>query len=187
MVNYLDKVVFDANVKLEKSLYDDNLKEFKKTKDKTSLISKYKDHNLRFSLIIDKNIAIQNGDVEYVDFLDFIINEMTNEITLLNKAVNDNSIQEVLKKYTFHEKINIIFYVRPTFYDSEFEPYEILDDVTFNKLANSIIKEANEILKKYDKTLSDIKVMNVKEVYELINDNYLTLDLLYATELVSAS
>lgn len=181
----MDKIIFDANVKLEKNMYESNLDEFNATQDKLSLINnKYKNHNMRFSLIINRNIALENGDMEYANFLDLIINDMTNEIILLNTSIKENTINEVLNKLTFHEKVNIIFYVRPNFYNSEIEHYEILTKDTFKELSNSIIKEANNILKDYDETLIEISKMNPRNVHELIKNKELCLDILYASELV---
>lgn len=181
----MDKIVYEANVKIEKDMYEYNLDEFNTTNDKISLInSKYKNHNMRFSLIIDRNIALENGDMEYADFLDSIINDMTNEIIILNNSIIENNINEVLDKLTFHEKVNIIFYVRPNFYDSEFEPYEILTKDAYEELSNSIIEEANNILKDYGKTLIEISKMNVPSVHKLIKNEDLQLDIFFATELV---
>lgn len=181
----MDKIVYEANVKLEKDMYEYDLNEFNTTNDKISLInSKYKNHNMRFSLIIDRNIALENGDMEYADFLDSIINDMTNEIIILNNSIIENNINEVLDKLTFHEKVNIIFYVRPNFYDSAFEPYEILTKDAYEELSNSIIEEANNILKDYDKTLIEINKMNVPSVHKLIKNEDLRLDIFFATELV---
>ena len=181
----MDKIVFDANVKLVKDMYEYNLSEFTTTQDKLQLINnKYKNHNTRFSVIIDRNIAIENNDLEFANFLDSIINEMTTEISILNKAMTNENINDVLKQLTFHDKVNIIFYVRDNLYDENFEPYEILDDKTIRKLSHSIINEANDILKKYNKDLKDISKMNPKDVHSLIRDNNLCLDILFATELI---
>ena len=181
----MDKIVFDANVKLVKDMYEYNLSEFNTTQDKLQLINnKYKNHNTRFSVIIDRNIAIENNDLEFANFLDSIINDMTKEISILNKAMTNENINDVLKQLTFHDKVNIIFYVRDNFYDENFEPYEILDDKTIRKLSHSIINEANDILKKYNKDLKDISKMNPKDVRSLISDNNLCLDILFATELI---
>lgn len=185
--NIMDKTVFEANKKIEQNMYDSNLNEFKLCNDKLYLINnKYKNHNMRFSLIIDRNIAFEKGDIEFAYFLDSIINDMTNEISLLNKSLKDNSISAVLNKLSFHEKVNIIFYVRPTFYDSEFEPYEILAEETFKTLSASIIHEANCILKDYDKTLKEISLMKSKTNYvsDIIKNKDLCLDILFASELV---
>ena len=181
----MDKIVFDANVKLVKDMYEYNLCEFTTTQDKLQLINnKYKNHNTRFSVIIDKNIAVEKRDLDYARFLDSVIDDMTHEISMLNKSMLDGSIDDVLKQLTFHEKVNIIFYVRPNFYDKDFEPYEILNDSTLEKLSNSIISEADSILIKYNKNLKEIKEMNAKDVHSLINDKDLCLDILFATELI---
>lgn len=91
----MEKIVYEANVKLEKDMYKYDFDEFNSTKDKLSLINnKYKNHNMRFSLIIDRNIALENGDMEYANFLDSIINDMTNEIIILNKSIKENTINE---------------------------------------------------------------------------------------------
>ena len=180
----MDKIVLEENIRIEKSTYKDQLDEFNLTLDKEKLINKYKNHNMRFSVIIDRNIAIENNDLEFASFLDSVINDMTHEISLLNKSMLNGNIDEALKKLTFHEKVNIIFYVRPNFYDSEFEPYEILTEDTFKQLSNSIIGEANSILVKYNKKLNKIIVMNPKNIHNLINNNELELDILYASELI---
>lgn len=181
----MDKIIYDANVKIEKDKYESNLNEYNAFQDKSQLINnKYKNHTMRFSLIINRNIAFENGDIEYANFIDSIINDMTNEIMLLNKSIKENTISDVLGQLTFHEKVNIIFYVRPNFYDSEIEPYEILTDDAYNELSNSIIKEADNILKEYNKTLNEIDKMDIKDVHELIKDNDLCLDILFASELV---
>ena len=66
----MDKIVFDANVKLVKDMYEYNLSEFNTTQDKLQLINnKYKNHNTRFSVIINRNIAIENKDLEFANFL----------------------------------------------------------------------------------------------------------------------
>lgn len=181
----MDKIVFNANVKLAKDMYEYNLSEFNTTQDKLQLINnKYKNHNTRFSLIIDRDIAIKNNDLEFANFLDSIINDMTKEISILNKAMTNENINDVLKQLTFHDKVNIIFYVRDNLYDENFEPYEILTDDAYNELSNSIIKEADNILKEYNKTLNEIDKMDIKDVHELIKDNDLCLDILFASELV---
>lgn len=90
----MDKIVYEANVKLEKDMYKYDLDEFNSTQDKLSLVDKYKNHNMRFSLIIDRNIALENGDMEYANFLNSIINDMTNEIIILNKSIKENTINE---------------------------------------------------------------------------------------------
>ena len=67
----MDKIVYEANVKIEKDMYEYDLNEFNTTNDKILLVNnKYKNHNMRFSLIIDRNIALENGDTEYAIFLD---------------------------------------------------------------------------------------------------------------------
>ena len=181
----MEKVVLDANINLQMKLYEDDLNEFKTEQDKEKLIiNKYKNHNMRFCVIICRNIAIERNDSEYANFLNSIIDSMTHEISMLNKSMLNGNIDAVLKQFTFHEKVNIIFYVRPNFYDKEFEPYEILNDETLKKLSNSIIKEANSILKKYNKNLKEIKEMNKKDVQALITDEDLNLDILFATELI---
>ena len=181
----MEKFVLDANINLQMKTYEDDLKEFQSEKDKEKLIiNKYKSHNMRFCVIISRNIAVEKRNLDYARFLDSVIDEMTHEISMLNKSMLDGSIDDVLKQLTFHEKVNIIFYVRPNFYDKDFEPYEILNDSTLEKLSNSIISEADSILIKYNKNLKEIKEMNAKDVHSLINDKDLCLDILFATELI---
>ena len=181
----MDKIVFDANVKLAKDMYEYNLSEFNTTQDKLQLINnKYKNHNTRFSVIINRNIAIENNDIEFASFLDNIINEMTKEISLINEIVKNGDVEKELEKISFHDKVNIIFYVRPNFYDEEYEPWEILTKVAYDELSKSIINEASIILSKYNKNINEIKSMNLKDIHSLINNKELCLDLLFASELI---
>ena len=108
---------------------------------------------------------------------------MTNEISLLNKAAENNTINMVLNNYKFHEKVDIIFYVRKDFYDKEYEPYEVLNVKTYNILSQSIIQQANNILGNYGLKLKDIENMNIQDLYKLLNDEDLVLDILFASEL----
>ena len=171
----MDKSTFDSNVELEKKSYDFKYEDFINCSDKDKLKEEYKSHNLRFSLIIKRNIAKEKGNIDYYNFLDSVINEMTNEISLVNKS------NEFINTLSFHNKVNIIFYVRPTFYDSEFEPYEILNESSYKELANSIIDEANVILKEYNIKLNDVRDVNL---YNIIDDKDLCLDILFASELI---
>ena len=62
----MDKIVYDANVKIGKDMYEYKLSEFNAAQDKSSLIdNEYKNHNMRFAVIINRNIALENGDMEY--------------------------------------------------------------------------------------------------------------------------
>ena len=179
----MDKKVFNANKKIEEETYKIRLKEYKSCKNKSSLIDKYKNHNMRFCLIINRDIAIENNDIEYANFITSVIDSMTNEISLLNKAAENNTINMVLNNYKFHEKVDIIFYVRKDFYDKEYEPYEVLNVKTYNILSQSIIQQANNILGNYGLKLKDIENMNIQDLYKLLNDEDLVLDILFASEL----
>ena len=180
----MEKICFDANVDLEKKSYDIGLNDFKSCTDQELLIDRFKDHNMRFSLLIIRNIACEKKDYDYIKFLDMVIDSMTQEISLLNSSVKNGSIKEVLDKFSFHEKVNIIFYVRPNFYDSNFDTYEILDNKTFKILSENIIDCANDILSLYGKSLKEIHDMNALDVHKLINDRELCVDILFASELV---
>lgn len=181
----MDKIVFDANVKLAKDMYENNLSEFNTTQDKLQLINnKYKNHNTRFSVVINRNIAIENNDLEFANLLDSIINDMTKEISLINEIVKNGDVEKELEKISFHDKVNIIFYVRPNFYDTKIEPWEILTKAAYDELSKSIINEASIILSKYNKNINEIKNMNLKDIHSLINNKELCLDLLFASELI---
>ncbi len=180
----MDKIVFEANKKIEEKMYLDHRQSFYSCINKSDLLEKYKDHELRFCLIIRRNIALENNDNEYANFIDSVIDSMTMEISLLNKAVESNTTKDYLKKLTFHEKINIIFYVRDSFYDKNYEPYEVLNKKTYSLLANSIIDEANEILKNYKLTLNDIKKIHPNDLEKIVNDRDLYIDLKFASELI---
>jgi hypothetical protein len=180
----MDKIVFDANVELEKNSYNIGFNDFKSCVDKQALIDKFKSHNMRFSLLIIRNIACEKEDNDYVGFLDSVIDSMTQEITLLNDSVKNGSINEILDKFSFHKKVNIIFYVRPNFYDSSFDTYEVLNNETFKILSDNILECANSILSKYGKTLKEVSEMNPLDVHKLISDSKLCEDILFASELV---
>ena len=180
----MDKIVFDANVELEKNSYDIGFNDFKSCVDKNALIDKFKNHNMRFSLLIIRNIACEKNDNDYAGFLDLVICSMTQEISLLNSSFKNGNIDEVLNSFSFHEKVNIIFYVRPTFYDSSFDSYEILEAETFKVLSKNIIACADSILSSYGKTLKEIHEMNPLDVHKLIDDKNLCEDILFASELV---
>jgi len=90
---------------------------------------------------------------------------------------------------------NIIFYVRESFYDKEFDPYEILDKETFKILSDVIKNEANDILKDYNLTLNDIMNVNIYSIvenkdimnvniYSIVENKDMALDILCATELI---
>ena len=180
----MDKKVFEANEQLQKDMYESNINEFNVAKNKELLKTKYKDHNMRFSLVLCKNIALENNNLEFASFLDNIINEMTKEISLINEIVKNGDVEKELEKISFHDKVNIIFYVRPNFYDEEYEPYEILTETAYNELSKSIIDDANMILSRYNKNINEWKNMNLKDIHSLINNKELCLDLLFATELI---
>ena len=180
----MDKIVFDANVELEKNSYDIGFNDFKSCVDKNALIDKFKNHNMRFSLLIIRNIACEKNDNDYAEFLNLAIDSMTKEIALLNDSVESGNIDEVLNSFSFHEKVNIIFYVRPTFYDSSFDSYEILETETFKVLSKNIIECADSILSSYGKTLKEVNEMNPLDVHKLIDDKDLCEDILFASELV---
>lgn len=180
----MDKIVFDSNVELEKNSYDIGLKEFKTCSDNKVLIDKFKSHNMRFSLLIAREIACEKNDKEYVGFLDSVIDSMTQEIALLNNSFKNGNINKILDMFSFHEKVNIIFYVRPNFYDSCFDTCEILDDETLKALSKNIIECADDILSTYGKTLNEVHNMDILSVHELIDDKELCLDILFASELV---
>lgn len=179
----MTETTLNANIKLQKDMYKSNLDEFNKTIDKELLRYKYK-KQMRFDVIIIRNLAKENNDIAYFDFLNTIIEEMTNEIVLLNKSFKDGSINNVLNNFSFHEKVNIIFYVRPVFYDKKFEPYEILNKDTFEVLKSVIISDANTILKQYNINLKDVRKININIIKKIINNDELYEDIMYASELV---
>ena len=139
---------------------------------------------MRFCVIISRNIAVEKRNLDYARFLDSVIDDMTHEISMLNKSMLDGSIDDVLKQLTFHEKVNIIFYVRKDFYDKELEPYEILDEKTYKKLSKSIINQANDILSDYKLSLNNVKSKSISDLYVLLNNNELVEDILFASELL---
>lgn len=180
----MDKIVFDANVELEKNSYDIGFNDFKSCVDKNALIDKFKNHNMRFSLLIIRNIACEKNDNDYAEFLNLAIDSMTKEIALLNDSVKSGNVDEVLDKFSFHDKVNIIFYVRPDFYDNTFDTYEILNNETFKVLSENIIECADSILSKFGKTLKEVSGMHPLDVHEMIDDKELLIDILFASELV---
>jgi hypothetical protein len=180
----MERIVFDANVELEKNSYDICFNDFKSCVDKNTLIDKFKSHNMRFSLLIIRDIACERNDKEYAEFLNLAIDSMTKEIALLNDSVESGNIDEVLDKFSFHKKVNIIFYVRPDFYDNTFDTYEILNNETFKVLSENIIECADSILSKFGKTLKEVSGMHPLDVHEMIDDKELLIDILFASELV---
>lgn len=181
----MEILVYEENKRIENDVFDYKLIEFKNSKDKRKLMDEYKNHNMRFSLIIEKKIAIERNEKKYEEFIDSVIEKMNSEICLLNNAYKNDNLNDVLKKFSLHDKINIIFYVRPQYYDIKYDPYEILIDDVFKILSQSIIFDANNILKKYNITLEDIKLMNAKDVHGLIKNSELAVDILYAAELIN--
>ena len=175
----MDKSTFDANVEIEENMYSYNLDKFKECTDLDELFSEYKDCSMRLLYLIRRDIAIRNNDLDFVEFLDLVINSMTDEIKLLNEDFNKN-----ISKFNFHERVNIINYVKDNFYDKEYDTYEILNENSYNLLKNLIIEEANLILEKYDLTLKDIININLGALSDLLNDRRLYLDICFASELV---
>lgn len=173
------------NIKIENETFEFKIKEFKKANDKKELIKKYRNHNMRFSLIIIKNIALEKNEIEFANFINDIILDITKQISILNNAFKLNTLDITLKDYSLNEKVNIIFFVRPEYYDKKYDEYEILKSEVFELLSQSIIEDANNILKKYNCTLDDIKFMNINDIHKLIDDNELVVDILYAKELIS--
>ena len=175
----MDKSTFDANVKIEEKMYSYNLDKFKECTDLDELFNEYKDCSMRFLYLIRRDIAIRNNDLDFVEFLDLVINSMTDEIKLLNEDFNKN-----ISKFNFHERVNIINYVKDNFYDKEFDTHEILSEDSYNLLKDLIIEEANLILEKYDLTLKDIININLGALSDLLNDRKLYLDICFASELI---
>lgn len=180
----MDKIVFDANVEIEENVYLNRLSDFYSCSDRDVLFNEYKNHEMRFCLIIRREIAKKNDNIEFAEFIDSVIESMTDEISLLNKGTFNNNINSVLKKYSFHEKVNILFYVRKDFYDKDFETYEILNETTHKLLSDSIIEEANIILSNYELTLKDVININSNDLKKIIKDKELIIDLKFASELV---
>lgn len=175
----MDKSTFDANVAIEEKMYSYNLDNFKNCNNMDELFSEYKDCSMRFLYLIRRDIAKRNNDLDYVGFLDSVINSMTDEIKLLNEDFNKN-----ISKFNFHERVNIIFYVRDEFYYKEFDTYEILNKDIYNLLRDLIIDEANVILKDYNLTLKEAYNLNPRELNKLFDDKKLYLDISFASELV---
>lgn len=179
----MDKITLEANKKIEEKMYTSNLEGFNSNTNKELLMKQYKE-SMRFILIIRRNIALEHNDIEYYNFINSVIEKMTNEISELNKANSNNTIEEKLNKLSIHNKINIIFYTRDNFYDKEFEPYEILEEDTYKKLKDSIIKESENYLSTFNLTLKKVKFMDLKELEKIIPNQEQRLDILYATELI---
>ena len=179
----MNKITLDANKKIEENVYKFNLEEFTSTIDKDILRKKYKE-SMRFILILRRNIALENNDIDYYNFINSVIDEMTDEISMLNKANINNTIDEILNNMSLHQKINIIFYTRDEFYDKDFEPFEILEEDTYNKLKESIIKDSEKYLSTYNLTLKKVKFMNPNDLEKIIPDREQRLDILFATELI---
>lgn len=175
----MEKFVFDANVENEENMYSYNLDKFRKCTDLDELFNEYKDCSMRFLYLIRRDIAKRNNDLDFVDFLDSVINNMTDEIKLINEDFDKN-----ISKFNFHERVNIINYVKDNFYDKEYDTYEILNENSYNLLKNLIIEEANLILEKYDLTLKDTININLGALSDLLNDRRLYLDICYASELI---
>ena len=175
----MEKFVFDANVKIEEKMYSLNLDNFRNCSNKDELFLEYKDSSMRFLYLIRRGIAEKNDDLDYVEFLNSVIDSMTEDIKLLNDDFNKN-----ISKFNFHDKVNIITYVKRDFYDKEFDTYEVLNSNSYNLLKNIIIEEANELLKEYNLTLNDINNIDLQELSNILNDKKLYLDICYASELV---
>ena len=175
----MEKFVIDANFKIQEKMYSLNLDEFRNCSNKNELFLEYKDCSMRFLYLIRRGIAEKNNDLDYVSFLNSVIDSMTDEIKLLNDDFNKN-----IGKFDFHDKVNIISYVKSDFYDKEFDTYEVLNSNSYNLLKNIIIEEANEILKEYNLTLNDIVNINLQELSNLLNNKKLYLDICYASELI---
>lgn len=175
----MEKFVFDANVKIEEKMYSLNLDNFRNCSNKNELFLEYKDSSMRFLYLIRRGIAEKNDDLDYVEFLNSVIDSMTEDIKLLNDDFNKN-----ISKFNFHNKVNIITYVKSDFYDKEFDTYEVLNSNSYNLLKNIIIEEANELLKEYNLTLNDINNIDLQELSNILNDKKLYLDICYASELV---
>ena len=183
----MEQFVIDANKEIERKMYKTKLEEFRNCTDISQLIKDYKSNNMRFSVILDKELAVENKDNDYVEFLDSVINSMTDEIVSINKSVINGNVDDVLSRFSFHEKVNIIFYVRDNYYDFEFEPFEILSVDAYEVLKDSIINEANELLGKNNLTLEIYRKENYLpcDLATFIDDEELRIDICFAAELVN--
>lgn len=179
----MEDFCYEENKRIIKDMFDSDLLEFKESSNKDELIEKYKSQ-MRFLTIISRDIALEKNQKDYAKFLDGIINEETYEILSLNKAYKNGTFYNELQKYNFHDKINIIFYVRKDFYNSKYDSYAVLDEDVKAKLSRIIIEEANIILKEFNVSISEIKLMNINNINKLINDNKLALDIMFASELI---
>ena len=180
----MDKETFEANRRLEEKMYPYALEIFNERENKEELKKTYKKHNLRMSLLMVRDLAKENNELKHLEFVNSVLEEINNQIISLNNSYKNNTIDEELKKYPFGEKVNIYFYIRNDFYDPKYDPYEILNDDTKKILGESIIKEANEILKDYKITLEDVINMPVMDFHDLIGNKDLSLDILYSTEII---
>ena len=99
------------------------------------------------------------------------------EISSLNQAVLNNTIEDVLSNFSFHDKINIISYVKDDSYNEKIDVYEKLNNKAYKLLKEDIIKEADLILSKYNISLNDIKRMELTDIQKLLNDNQLFIDI----------
>ena len=168
---------FEEIKKVEEIIYQEKLQEFNSCDDKQDLFNSYKEYNMRFFIILDKLIATERKDNEFALFLNSILECMNKEISSLNQAVRNNTIEDILSNFSFHDKINIISYVKDDSYNEKIDVYEKLNNKAYKLLKEDIIKEADLILSKYNISLNDIKRMELTDIQKLLNDNQLFIDI----------
>ena len=168
---------FEEIKKVEEIIYQEKLQEFNSCDDKQDLFNSYKEYNMRFFIMLDKIIATERKDNEFALFLNSILECMNKEISSLNQAVLNNTIEDVLSNFSFHDKINIISYVKDDSYNEKMDVYEKLNNKAYKLLKEDIIKEADVILSKYNISLNDIKSMELTDIQKLLNDNQLFIDI----------
>lgn len=168
---------FEEIKKVEEIIYQEKLQEFNSCDDKQDLFNSYKEYNMRFFIILDKLIATERKDNEFALFLNSILECMNKEISSLNQAVLNNTIEDILSNFSLHDKINIISYVKDDSYNEKIDVYEKLNNKAYKLLKEDIIKEADLILSKYNISLNDIKRMELTDIQKLLNDNQLFIDI----------
>ena len=168
---------FEEIKKVEEIIYQEKLQEFNSCDDKQDLFNSYKEYNMRFFIMLDKIIATERKDNEFALFLNSILECMNKEISSLNQAVRNNTIEDILSNFSLHDKINIISYVKDDSYNEKIDVYEKLNNKAYKLLKEDIIKEADLILSKYNISLNDIKRMELTDIQKLLNDNQLFIDI----------
>lgn len=177
----MDKIVYDYHTKnIEKNLQA-NVEEFKNNPKSSSLL-KFLDYRQRILIEMERKIALEHKKTEYAEFLAKYIDDINQCITYLNEGYLNGSIENALKKLSFHEKVTLIGRVK-SLYDNVNDPYVVLIHEVRKLLAESIVNEEEEILKSFNLDLHYITNKAFPdEIYEIIDDRILALDILYGSE-----